>query len=179
MNPILIVGAFVMVFLAGAVVADVIVGEEQGVPLEMMGTQYNYNFLLNESGSCDLHWLRPRLYYEMGSYPDQITLVYPEITIGFFKPLDRAKEKQLLDLMNNDSMAQEMCNYPTGVTYEITTRIHPEEFDNSLSVAAAKKPIYYVDDHGNLTLLFIEPVNEAQLGAINDSLKNMWEITQK
>ena len=175
MNGLLLVGVVLTVFIAGVVVADFIGPQlPQGVPLDALGTKYNYEFTLIDGGTCDLHWLRPRLYYEMGRYPDQLTLIYPDLTIGFESPLTRAELILLNDSMSNNVTSQEYCNVPSTIYYRMTTEIHPKAFENSIGARNAPKPLYYADGLGNLTLLFIEPLTVNQKDDIKDELRIMW-----
>lgn len=140
-----------------------------------LGTEYNYQFFLTPDGQCDIHILKYRIFYDTGILIDQMTLIYPELTIGFFNPLTKEQEIALEEEMKDD---QSVCNYPKDVTYELVNRIEPTFYDSDLSSKYGIKPMYYSD--GKIVKLLLRgDVTREQADVIKQDLCNQWVIVGK
>ncbi len=135
-------------------------------------TPYGYMYALSPGQTCDMHWLRPRLYYEMGKYPDEITIVGEEVYIGFYNELSSSEKTQLDSLMSNPS---NLCNKPSA-SVEFSTRIHPEQFEQVFS-STGFKPMYYADENANVKILILDQVDNTTKTNMEEILCGMWTTT--
>jgi len=129
---------------------------------------YNYIFPL-QSSPCDLHWVRMLTYYNCGILPDAITIIPPDITIGFYNKLNLTQETCLADNMNTKNF----CIEPQGIRCKIHAEITPQAMENTSLNSIGFKPLYYSDGKNVYVVLFNMPT-ALQVTQLQNALKNMW-----
>ena len=91
--------------------------------------------MLNET--CDIHWLRMRIYYECGILPDVVTIANPYIYIGFY---DKLLDTKCLDnLMLNPNV----CFEAEGIRCRAYTDITPQALQDNMLSASGYKTMYF------------------------------------
>lgn len=141
-------------------------------------TDYNYKFLLSNKGTCDIKSLKENLHYEGLPWIDQALLIYPELEIGFYKPLDKENETLLLDLMKNRE--QEMCNPPRDLTYEFTATINPDTIAKVLYDNFGIKSYYIANGiTGDISVSIKDPISLTTSQDMRDALCTLWEVHGK
>ena len=173
-----------LIFLVGFMLGSIILTSSAILDLinpplpNQLGTDYNYKFILSSGGTCDLKSLKSNLHYEGLPWIDQALLIYPELEIGFFKPLSKENETLLLELM--DKRDQEMCNPPQGITYEFTAIIHPDSiakhFEDNFGIKS-----YYIANGltGEIVVSIKEPIDLTTSINMRNSLCNLWGVNEK
>lgn len=167
MKKIIIFSIIGVLILAGVIIADTIIFDNAGNPI------YEYNFILSNDVKCDLHWLRPRIQYDMGMFPTYISYIQPTMDIGFPVQLDKTQLAQLTDILNR---TEETCSRPKGIGVEYIININPDEFTRQFtSTIAGAKPFYY-SDGVNVSLFILKELTPADKTTLQNTLCSMWMV---
>lgn len=124
--------------------------------------EYKYN-LLDEA--WDIHWLKPRIYYEIGLLPNHILLAYPEVSIGFETELTPNQKLQLDNIMAN----KPDLGIEPVYKYKISTTIDPI----AIQKVIGKKVLYHCVE-GKVDLLFLDDLTTTEKSNLKKALANMW-----
>ncbi|MEW6295951.1 MAG: hypothetical protein AB1467_06750 [Candidatus Diapherotrites archaeon] len=129
--------------------------------------EYIYPIL---DANWDIHWLRPRIYYECGFFPDWITLAYPNTAIGFNSALTANQKLSLDNAMKKTDIGLE----PINIKHKLSATINPEKLTQLIQTIIGKKILYHCID-GKVDLIFLENVTAKNLSDIEIALGKIWK----
>jgi hypothetical protein len=131
--------------------------------------EYRYD-LLDENWT--VHWIRPRIKYEMDIYPDWISIHAPFVYVGFFNELTKAQKANLDKVMAMKDVGLE----PTNIKEKFTITITPDSLTTAVNNKIGKRMMYY-NVNGNVEILFFDSLTITDIQNLNNAL--IWQHTTR